>query len=418
MGNMETAQASTNEYFPFNAVIVLRLKNGPSAQMLRATFSALQRRHPLLTVHIRREKGRYFFVSDGISEIPLKEVARLSSRHWQQVVEEELNRKFDVSTGPLVRCFYLTGPDSKEESELILSFQHAIMDAASAASLLPEILSLCREVEPLPLLPPVQDLFPPAFKGLRRKWKSLSFFRRQLGDEFRYQLGTRGRRKAPIHPSGQCKILPLKLASGTTAALGKGCRKKRVTLNSLLTAAMLMAVHRHLYDGLPLPLRHIHMADLRPYLTPPLEALHLGSYFSMMRFTVGLEENPAVWELAAKVNDTTYAALKRGDKFCANLFSARLMGMLFRFKAFRMAATAMSFTGPVTLARNYGNTEVQEIHAFVSNFVLGPEYTAQVRLFNGRLCWDILYLDSDMDAKQAGIIADEIFTILESAVEE
>lgn len=418
---METAQVSTNEHFPFNAVIVLRLKNGPSAQMLRATFSALQRRHPLLRVHVRREKGRYFFVSDGIAEIPLKEVARSGSRHWQQVAEEELNRRFDVfnvSTGPLVRGFYLTGADSKAESELVLSFQHAIMDAASAGSLLSEILSLGREIEPLPLLPPAQELFPPAFKGLRRKWKSLSFFRRQLGDEFRYQLGARGGRKPPIRPTGQCKILPLKLSTGTTAALSKGCRKRRVTLNSLLTAALLMAVHRRLYDSRALPLRHIHMADLRPYLTPPLEADHLGSYFSMMRFTVRLEENPALWELAARVNKITVAALKRGDKFCANLFSARMMAMLFRFKGFRMATTAMSYTGPVTLAQNYGKTEVQDIHAFVSNFVLGPEYTAQVRLFNGQLCWDILYLDSDMDAKQAGIIADEIFTILESAVEE
>jgi hypothetical protein len=46
---------------------------------------------------------------------------------------------------------------------------------------------------------------------------------------------------------------------------------------------------------------------------------------------------------------------------------------------------------------------------------LGPEYSALVRLFRGELWWDILYLDSDMDAAGAQTIAGEMQTILERA---
>ena len=35
LGNMEMAQATTNEHFPFNAVIVLRVTNGPSEETLK-----------------------------------------------------------------------------------------------------------------------------------------------------------------------------------------------------------------------------------------------------------------------------------------------------------------------------------------------------------------------------------------------
>ena len=138
----------------------------------------------------------------------------------------------------------------------------------------------------------------------------------------------------------------------------------------------------------------------------------------MMLFTVRMKENPGVWGLAREISDIIYSSLKRGDKFCANLLSYQMMQAVFRFKSFRMAATAMSFTGPVMLEKNYGKIGIQDIHAFVSNFVVGPEYTALVNLFDNHIYWDILYLDSDMDHEQAVVIADEIRTILDSAVKE
>jgi hypothetical protein len=83
-----------------------------------------------------------------------------------------------------------------------------------------------------------------------------------------------------------------------------------------------------------------------------------------------------------------------------------------------MATTAVSYTGPVKLDKIYGKTALKDIHAFVSNFVLGPEYTAAVRLFDGQFHWDILYLDSDMGFAEAKVLADEIVTLLETAIKE
>ena len=95
-----------------------------------------------------------------------------------------------------------------------------------------------------------------------------------------------------------------------------------------------------------------------------------------------------------------------------------MMSTLFRFKSFRLSSTAMSFTGPLLLERNYGKLELLDLHAFVSNFVVGPEYAVVARLFDNRVYWDLLYLDSDMDHDQAVRVADEIRLILEAAVGE
>lgn len=420
------AEAITNETYAFNAAIILRITNGPSGETLRTFLPVLQRRQPLLSVHIHKEKNWFYFVSEDTPGIPLKVLERQNNHHWRQVVEEELDRNFDMFTGPLVRFTYLTGPGSKE-CEIIVTFQHSIMDAVSGGNLLHEILSFCQQMESrgsaadlkmLEPLPQVEAFFPPAFQGFRRKWNLFLFFFRQMGDEFRYRLRIRGKRNPPIHAAGKNKILPVKFSKELTDALIKCSRQKRVTLNNLLTAAFLMAVHKHLYNGVEMPLRHINTADLRPYLKPPLGAEYFGSYFAMMRFTVGMKENPRVWELAREFGDINYSSLKRGDKFCVNLLSYQMMRMLFRLKSFRMATMAMSFTGPLLVEKNYGKIEVRDIHGFASNFVVGPEYSALVRLFDDHIYWDFLYLDSDMDHEQAGVIADEIRRILESAVKE
>jgi NRPS condensation-like uncharacterized protein len=423
LGIMETAQAFTNENCPFNAVVILRVNNGPSKESLRQALDILQRRHPLLGVHIRKKKKGYFFETAGTPEIPLNVINRKNNEHWQQVAEEELNRILDFLKGPLVNLTYLTGPSGEKESEILLTFHHAIVDAASGAHLVHEMLCLCgssadTDLKNMALIPPAEFFFPATFKGIRRKWHNLSFIFRQVGDEFRFRLRSKGLRKPPLHNAGRCKILTMTLSREMTAALCKRARRKRVTLNSLFEAAISMAVHKHIYEGKAGPFRGFSMADLRPYLIPPLKEEYLGSYFAMLRFTVAIKENPQVWELARDINGTIYSALKRGDKFSSYLLGEQMMRAIFRFKAFRMAATAISYTGPVKLAKNYGQIEVGGIHAYVSNFALGPEYTAAVRMFAKQFYWDILYLDSDMGIKTAQVVADEIKNILESAVKE
>ncbi len=43
---------------------------------------------------------------------------------------------------------------------------------------------------------------------------------------------------------------------------------------------------------------------------------------------------------------------------------------------------------------------------------MGPEYTAQVRLADGRLWWDVVYLDADLDRRAAGTLGGEIRSLL------
>jgi Phthiocerol/phthiodiolone dimycocerosyl transferase C-terminus len=424
LGQMEKAQASINEHYPLNAVIVVCLTNGPSGERLKKSLDFVKQQNPILGVHILRQKSRYDFESEGTPDIAVNLTERTDGGHWQTAAEEELNRGFNLAKGPLVRVTYLFNPGSGGDCELIFTFQHSIMDAVSASSFLDEFLRACSREEPCPgvekkdqrdLRPAAEAFFPPAFQGWRRRWNVFRFLLRQGGDELLYRLRMRGKRKPPVHSSGKCRILSLRLSRETTKSLLGFCRKNKITLSSLLTAAILKSVHTHLYGGKAMPMRHIHTADLRPYLKPPLDGRQLGCYFSLLRMTVRMKENSEIGALAREVGDIAYSSLRRGDKFGAYLTSYQMMQMLFRSKSLRIGTTAVTYTGLLTLERTYGRMEVREVRAFVSNFVVGPEYSAVAKIFDGRVDWDILYLDSDMDREKAETIAQEIRAILEAA---
>jgi hypothetical protein len=266
----------------------------------------------------------------------------------------------------------------------------------------------------LPPLAAAEEFFPPAFQGWSRTRRTTTFLLRQMADEVIYRLRSRGTGKASPDPSARSRVLPMRISRAATAALIRHTRSRRVTLASVLNAATLLAASKHLYDGQDLPLRYFVFPNLRPYLKPPVPVENLAPLLTMMRFTIRVGPDRDLWSLAQEVNAQTYAAFKRGDKFLFPLLSVPMMRMLIKRKSHRMGATAVSYTGAPTIGATYGSLRVKGIHSFVSNIDLGPEYTAQVRLFGGELLWDIVYMDSDMDVSQATLIAEEIRGMLQA----
>jgi hypothetical protein len=246
----------------------------------------------------------------------------------------------------------------------------------------------------------------------------VNYLARQMADELRYRWQARGTRPQPIHPTALCAIITRKLDAATTTQLVQQSRRRRTTLNSLMSAAMLSAVHKYLYDSQPMPLRAIMFGNLRPYLEPPIPAEDLGSMITMLRYTITIEPGMDIWRLAAVLQDKNSAAFRRGEKFLAAVFAKNIVQMTVRLKAFRLATTAVSYAGPIPLQRHYGPVQVTGMHNFVSNNRLGPEYVAAAHILFDELIWNFLYLDADMSPETAAAIADQTCRLLQTAADD
>ena len=78
----------------------------------------------------------------------------------------------------------------------------------------------------------------------------------------------------------------------------------------------------------------------------------------------------------------------------------------------------MSVDRPSGLAPTEAAELIRGVHSFVSNIAIGPEFSAQARLFRARLCWDFVYLDADMDEAAARALAGDVLERLEEAAHE
>ncbi len=422
LGIFEDTQAFANTHFPFNVVAVLRLAGAPDPEIPQRAFALLRERHPLLAVRIHEGQGRRIFDTDDVPPMPYRIVPSKSEHDWMALAEDELDLAFDLATGPLIRVTYLDRGNEERQADIVMTLHHVILDADSGTQLVRELLTLCatlaadrlESLPQLPLPPAAETLFPAAFQNWRGFGMRAGFVLRQMADEARFQWHSRGKRQPPVHSEGHPRILPMQLPEQTSATLIQRCRRQRVTLNGALCAALLLVVQRRLYGGEDRLLRNFLFANLRPYLDSALPADNLGSCFAMMRFTTRVRPHAAFWDLARDINRQVYTAAKRGEKYLNLLMSRAVMKMMMGQNRFRMSHTALSYTGVANLPDTYGSIRLTGLHSFVTNFVLGPEYSAQVRLFAGRLWWDIVYLDCDMDERTARVLAQEIFAELEA----
>jgi hypothetical protein len=292
------------------------------------------------------------------------------------------------------------------------------MDAASGAAVVNDLLTLCGGAtlaEPDPagsMIPPAEAFFPQQFRGWRKYQRLARFLLRQLLDEMRFRFASRHCRKAPVHQKGQCRVLTLELDEASTSRLARRARQQRVSLNSVLNSALLLAARDELYHGRDLPMRAFTFPVLRAFLKPRIPDDTLASYFVALRLTFYLCRSHDLWTLAAEVHQQIHRAAKRGDKFAFHSVSTLLMRLILSRRSQRMGHTALAFMESNAMETSFGRLSVVGMHAFVSNCSLGPEVAAQARVFRNRLGISIMYLDSDMDTNQAQAIAEVIRELL------
>lgn len=423
----EQSLTMSNDFSPFNVVIVLKIEGALQAETLRRALASLQRRHVLLRAKIiTRKKGSYAFVLNNAAPIQVTVVDRASSDGWISQAEDELNRRMDLAAGPLMRCVYLRNTrEAAGAGEIILTVNHAILDASCALPIVDELLRYCggEDGGAVPEVPgegvtPATALFPRKLTGMGYARSLMAFMGRQMADDAGYRWHARGTRKPPIHPSGRNRILPVQLSRSLTDALVRATRRERITMNAILSAGLLLATKRLLYPGIDAPLRNITFADLRPYLSAPVPGSALGCFMGLCRFTIMMRDRHDFWKLAREVHETIYQSNRRGERFISNAMSPAMMKMIIGLKVMRMATTALSYAGPVSLGEDTGPIRVRGVHAFTSNMTIGPEYSALSRMFKGQITLDYLYLDSDMNNAGARRIADAVTAILEEAVSD
>jgi hypothetical protein len=415
----EVAFTKTNGRYPLCIVVVLRVINGPEVSALRDGLTRLQERHLMLNVEIEKRRGTYWFVKMRRRRlIQLDIVERKDDLSWRQETERSLNESYSMR-GPLLRVVYLPPSLPGAEAEIILVLHHGFVDSCSLRLLIHELLSLCgRQVLPASKHSTTQEpdgaLLEPRFTSDFRGWRLwrrlFSFFGRQLRSEYLFQRKGVG---LPIPGDSYNAVTGLSLSLDQSRKLIAALGRLGVSLNSVLSAAMLLAVVRNCHgarkEGL---FRSIAFADIRDYLEEMPAESDFGSYISMLRFTLPVSTEWDLLSVARELMRQMQAAGRRGELQLFSLLSKYLVTVAMHFEQMRLGNTALSFIGKLDLQPNYGPIQLEGVQAFITNNRLGPEFSGFGKILFGRIELDFTYMPAEMDAPVARAIVRDIETLL------
>ena len=423
LGSFENALLISDHHSPFHVVSVLQMVGAPPPETLLRALELVQACHPLLNVRIDGSNRHASFESLDQTSMPFTLHPRQHAEDWLAITERELANRIDVHRGPLFRFNYLYQAPG-QPAEAILSISHTIADSVSLVSFWSQLLETTNALisgnqpalETQPLQPPADEHFPINYRGVKGTLPTIAYAGRQMVAEIGYQIRASGKNPLKVQPKSAGHVLTCLTPADISASLVNAARRHKVTLNSVLNASIMMAVNSVIYSGNEMPMRTFVFADLRPYLTPPVDNRSLSADISMLRYTLPVGRDKPLWELAAELNSQAYRSFKRGEKFLAVRMSVPLMRMFTSMKSMRMGHTALNYNGPLLLDKNYGDITISGLHGFVSPYDLGPLFPVQVSLFEDRFIWDMTYLEADMDRDKAVKIADEIQVILNEAL--
>jgi hypothetical protein len=420
LGSFEKAALVSNNYAPFNVTSVIRMQNAPAPEAVQRALDQLQQTHPLLkSIIVETENGPWFQEVTSAPKIPLEIIEDPSDTLWKLIAEQEMGYSFSKEKPPMAKAVYIIS-DSK--GDFILTSHHALIDGSAGAYLIEQFLKLCADPNytcpPAPIPEIKNDNLPLGYHGRKKISKLARFALSQLSSEITYQIENVGKRTPKVRHGGQGKVISISLTKELTNKIANQGRRERVTLNSILNAAQLLAVNKILYSGEKAAMQTFSFADLRPYLQPEIPPNSLGGWVTLFRILLDVSGKVPFWDFVKTLHQKITDSLNRGDKYNAFLTSEALLKMMIKMDAFRFGSSAINYGGVLPIHNQYGDIKVTSIHGLVSGYDLAPELSSQARIFNDQIIWDFIYLSTDMDETTALQLVNEIISILESSVSD
>lgn len=377
LGFWENACKFGHDFFAGTSNVVARVNftGDVDLTLVQQSLQRLYLRHPLLRAVITEKNHEaYFELKNDFSIIPVTILEKNHEYIWQAVVEQETIKKFP-STEYLWRAVLLYSPTTPHH-ELIVTFHHAIIDGLSSVNFMAEFFEFYTQAKTndvnktLSLLPHVESL-------LRQKndWHSFAENKNKIQENSKTIWSFQ--QYAPIAQRSMRNIYRV-LIPENLVQLKNICKRKKVTLNSLLNAAMLLAIQKQEAKTISCSLHT--PVNLRSHTNPEISAEHLGCYISMVKtLHQQIHENMNLWQLAAAYQNQLQTNIPLIG-FCPDNFSIADLDIAQITDLFDMPGSTkrnyfsqgfgITNIGVIDLATHYGAIKIDEF-MFSTNHIMG-----------------------------------------------
>jgi hypothetical protein len=335
---------------------------------------------------------------------------------------EELNRPID-SASCLLRATLLLPEEPGAPCHLLLLSHHAVADGSSLVELIEDLVRFCRrlhegeafveeDVEPLDLLPSVQDLMPADMKGLRGRIENWIHGRRT-----RARLRRFGARTLPVERSVPLRsrtsgVVRRSLDEDQVRRMHLKCEASGASLHGILCAALLFAVARRLPatdpDGIPLICRS--SVSLRQKVDPPVGRKDLGLLASFLLSYHRIRPDTTVEAVAAEVLEQLWLGYRNRDMFRGLLRNMKNTDAA--MKGHIPVTVFVTNVGESGIDIDHGPFRIEEIYGLPGGAAFAGILGLASVILNGRLALGFFFSrPAFSDATVEAIAADVVFCI-------
>jgi hypothetical protein len=408
-----------------NSAVVARLDGPLSDAVLRRALRKLQKRHPLLGVHIAGGDRDPRFESAGTPKITVRTLDQVrrgqKEAGWQAQTEYELNTPMNVDEGPLIRVVSLRPAEigsgdaetSDTTSDLIVTTHGTIGDAASGVQLLQDLLQLMagsgadstlperRSVDVL--LPKNTKKAPKGLGGWLKKAHKLEADMSVAADE------------------RVTRIIGKQLKPAEVEALIERCRREQTTVHGALWAAFATELDRDITGrGTKKPTIPCGtVVNLRGHIDAGGEELGVLSSTVCAYHKVA---GSSFWDVARDVKKQVSDAMDRGDHLAAvrqlaGFAPSGIDGAVgFADHMFKRDAsnTVMHNLGALPVANELGPFTIRKVQ-FAKALPFYENLRVAVATHRGWLTWNLMYVEGEVADDRAQRIAENCIASLREA---
>ncbi|MGB1206376.1 MAG: condensation domain-containing protein [Chitinophagales bacterium] len=431
LGGIEACWAISCEYAPVNAVTMLKITGNMTTMLMRKALDQLQARHPITQTRLEKKGKKYFYRTDNVGKIPLTEDFVKTKADFDEIVADEYDIPFSYEHGPFIRIRLVHVAAEAGFIYIVTNYLHAIGDGESITNFTEEIMKICQKIaegdknyviETLPEVPICEDRFPKRITSWRNRWKFLGFLWRQLKGE----IWTKHIRIFPKidRPPNELRtgLFEKKTDAIFVKKVAKKAKANNANLHGAICSASLVACYEYhankTKNEKTIPLKCNSLVNLRPFLEPPLEHFHYGSYISIVNSIHKVGKETDFWALSRAVRDDLVKSVKRDEHFWFALYIEQITRMTANMEKEKMAALSVSNVGRMKFGQDFGPFQVVEYWGNVSNRGGGSDISLVVNSFNNQMFWSYTFTKPMVSHEEMNAIAERTIEILRELVAE
>ncbi|MBG0743561.1 alcohol acetyltransferase [Cylindrospermopsis raciborskii LB2897] len=425
LSSLETTMELLNQRAKtWNLVTISRIRGYIHKPVLREALDLLQYRHSVLNSHIVTHQHNFrnrFYLQTGTTEkIPLRAVINSEEKEWQEVVNQEMNQPID-SGRYLMRTVLIINQQNPKVNYLVTTLHHAIADGLSSVNLHSEIFTyyeqitsgnLLNPVSTLPPLPPPEKILS-HLKGaklngwillLKIAWEKLTNPPQTLKVE----------KYVPILQRNS-QIIHRQILSDTAEKFFAQCRAENATVQSALSAAMLLTVAKKILNQQhkSIRLNCLSYFDLRRRLQPPIDEDNIGLLATSQMSFHTVTTNTYFWDLSRRIKQTLAASIQRGDIFKMVFLAKHLINFCFLFPHQIAATVSVSNIGKVNIPEIYGDLQLEEISFAGSHALYAGMFILHVATFQGKMLLNFVFSQPSLSQHTMEKLVNEFMEMIE-----